>query len=214
MKKNNLIRFAQSLVLLPALTMSFPFSGVNSTLASQNALVQKVNMAASGNLALNQVGTPEADLINNQIIKAKVKAEADSIDAYFASHDMPLLGTGMAMVREAYLNNLDWRLLPAIAIRESTGGKNACDNVKFNPFGWNSCKTGFNSYDEAIHTIAVNLAGKNPHTASSYTGKTIKQLLQAYNPPYVAPKYASQVMAIMSTLGDPDMAPILAQANT
>jgi len=215
MKKNNLIRFVQSLVLLPVITMSFPFSGVTSIEASQSALVQKVNIEANGVLALNQAGTPEADLINNQILKAQVQSEAESIDDYFASRNMPLVGTGMTMVREAYLNNLDWRLLPAIAVRESTGGKNACDNVKYNPFGWNSCKTGFDSYADAIHTVAMNLAGKNPHTASSYTGKTIKQILQAYNPPYVAPKYAGQVMAIMDDLGGADnMTPVLAQANT
>jgi hypothetical protein len=215
MKKNNLIRFAQSLVLLPVITMSFPFSGTSSIEASQNVLVQKVNIEANGMLALNQAGTPEADFISNQITKDKVQREAVSIDDYFAAHNMPLVGTGMIMVREAYLNNLDWRLLPAIAIRESTGGKNACDNVKFNPFGWNSCKTGFNSYEDAIKTVAKNLAGKNPNTANSYTGKTIKQILQAYNPPYVAPKYAGQVMAIMNDLGDADnVTPLLAQANT
>ncbi len=177
----------------------------------------QVNIEANGMLALNQAGTPEADLINTQIIKDKAQSEADSIDAYFKAHNMPMVGTGMTMVKEAYLNNLDWRLLPAIAIRESTGGKNACDKVKYNPFGWNSCKTGFNSYEDAITTVAENLGGKNPNTANSYVNKTVKQILQAYNPPYVAPRYANQVMAIMNNLGDIDtipITPILAQANT
>jgi hypothetical protein len=126
---------------------------------------------------------------------------------------MPLAGMGMTMVKEAYINNLDWRLLPAIAIRESTGGKNACDKVAYNPFGWDSCKTGFNSYEDAIATVAENLGGNNPNTASSYTNKTVKQILQAYNPPYVAPKYSGQVMDIMNTLGDANVSPVVATAQ-
>ena len=64
--------------------------------------------------------------------------------------------------------------------------------------------------------MARNLGGNNPNTARSYDNKSIKQILQAYNPPYVAPKYASQVMAIMDDLGSPDTATAttLANANT
>jgi hypothetical protein len=214
MKKNNLIRFTQSLVLLPMLTMSFPFSGINSVSASRNVSVPQVNIEASGDVVLNQAVTPEANLISEQIAKEKIESEAEAIDSYFAARNMPLVGTGMTMVKEAYLNNLDWRLLPAIAVRESTGGKNACDNVKYNPFGWDSCKVGFNSYDDAIATVATNLGGNNPNTANSYDNKTIKQILQAYNPPYVAPRYATQVMAIMNNLGSPDPTNTLASANT
>jgi hypothetical protein len=214
MKKNNLIRFVQSMVLLPVVTMSLPFSGITNIITPQNLLAKQVNTAATEILALNQANTPEADLISEQLLKNKVQAEADSIDSYFADHDMPLAGTGMTMVKEAYYNNLDWRLLPAIAIRESTGGKNACDKVKNNPFGWNSCKVGFNSYDDAIATVAQNLGGNNPNTAYEYDNKDIKQVLQAYNPPYVAPKYANQVMSIMDNLGDANVSPVIASANT
>ena len=214
MKNNNLIRFTQSLVLLPVITMSLPFSGINSANITQNVLVPQVNIEASGNIALNQAVTPEANLISEQVTKEKIESEAEAIDAYFAARNMPLVGTGMTMVKEAYINNLDWRLLPAIAVRESTGGKNACDNVKYNPFGWDSCKVGFDSYKDAIATVAANLGGNNPNTASSYDNKTVKEILQAYNPPYVAPRYANQVMAIMNNLGSPDSTNTLASANT
>jgi hypothetical protein len=214
MKNNNLIRFVQSMVLLPVITMSIPVSGIPSITIPQDVLAKQVNIAANGLLAFNQSSTPQADMVSVQIARNKVQNEAKSIDDYFSAHDMPLAGTGMTMVKEAYLNNLDWRLLPAIAVRESTGGKNACDKVAYNPFGWNSCKTGFDSYEDAITTVAENLGGNNPNTANSYDNKTVKQILQAYNPPYVAPRYANQVMTIMNNLGDADISPILAQANT
>jgi hypothetical protein len=210
MKKNNLIRFAQSLVLLPVLTMSFSPLGIHNIGPSQNVLVQKVNIGANDSLALNQAIDSEVDS-SVQILKAK----AEAIDAYFSLHDMPLVGTGTKMVTEADRNGIDWRLLPAIAVRESTGGKNACDKVKNNPFGWASCKIGFNSINEAIEIVAQNLGGNNPNTADHYDNKTVKQILRAYNPPYIVPRYAEQVMAIMNNIGDADMVAIpLASANT
>ena len=105
------------------------------------------------------------------------------------------------MVAEADRNGLDWRLLPAIAIRESSGGLHACG---FNPFGWASCKGTigkFKSWDEAIEVVAKNLGGHNPNTAHFYGGKDTRGILTAYNPPSIVPHYADEVMAIMLQIG-------------
>ncbi|MGH7249596.1 MAG: hypothetical protein ACREGC_01345, partial [Minisyncoccia bacterium] len=101
---------------------------------------------------------------------------------------------------------LDWRLLPAIAVRESTGGKNDCNKVAHNAFGWASCKVGFKSDAQAIETLATNLGGNNPKTAQHYDNKTTVQILHAYNPPSIVPRYAEQVLSIMNVIGDVDMA--------
>jgi hypothetical protein len=205
MKNKNLIRFAQSLVVLPVMTMSLSIGslgGIHNTEIPQSVLVQKLNIGATETLALNQAVDPVA---------LAQKAKADAIDSYFAERDMPLAGTGMKMVQEADKNDLDWRLLPAIAVQESTGGKHDRNN---NPFGWDSCKTGFKSYDEAIETVAKNLGGNNPVTAIHYDNKTTKQILNAYNPPYIAPKYTQQVISIMNTIGDEDITSTLAIANS
>jgi hypothetical protein len=201
MKKNNLIRFAQSLVFLPVMTMSF--TGINGNTISQNILVKKVNIEANGTLALNQAVDPKADL------KAQtLKIQAEAIDAYFSEHDMPLAGTGMKMAVEADKNDLDWRILPAIAVRESTGGKFDCKRVENNPFGWGSCKISFKSNGEAIETVARNLGGNNPNTARHYDNKTTKQILKAYNPPSIVLRYAEQVMSIMDAIGGVDIATV------
>jgi hypothetical protein len=217
MEKNNLILFVQSLVLLPVMTMSLAFSGIHNTNiysgTSQNVLAQKVNIEADGILALNQAVVPKvasfADLPTDLKVDPALdqsaqilKAEAQAIDGYFARHDMPLRGLGATMAIESELNNIDWRLLAAITVRESTGGKNACDNSKHNAFGWGSCKIGFKSDEEAIKTIAQNLGGNNPLTAKSYNNKSVIQILHAYNPPSIIPKYAEQVMSIMNDIGD------------
>lgn len=197
MKNKNLIRFVQSLVLLPAMTMSFSVPSIQNSNTAPNILVQKVNIGTNGILAINPVIDPE-------VLARKAKAEA--IDAYFAEHDMPLEGTGMKMVLEAEKNDLDWRLLPAIAVRESTGGKFECKKVLNNAFGWGSCKIGFESNEKAIEVVAKNLGGNNPKTAKHYDDKTTKEILRAYNPPSIVPKYAEQVMSIMSHIGATELA--------
>lgn len=203
MKNKNLIRFVQSLVMLPVVSMSsFGNISNNNVIVSgisQSALVQQLNIGANGLLTLNKADDPEVLLQ-----KARVE-KAEAIDAYFAKRDMPLEGTGMKMVEEAEKNDLDWRLLPAIAVRESTGGKFECKKVPNNPFGWGSCKIGFKTNEEAIETVARNLGGNNPKTAKHYDEKTTKEILRAYNPPSVVPKYAEQVMSIMDSIGEADV---------
>lgn len=210
MKKNNLVRFAQSLVFIPALTISFSMPGISNIGVSQNLLVKKVNIEANGPLTLNQVVNSKAEVD----LKLKIqKAKAEAIDAYFAEYDMPLKGTGMKMVVEAEKNDLDWRLLAAIAVRESTGGKNECKKVPNNAFGWGSCKIGFKSNEQAIETVARNLGGNNPNTAHHYDEKTVTEILRAYNPPSVVPRYAEQVTSIMKDIGDESMIITLASAS-
>ncbi len=199
MKNKNLIRFMQSLVFLPVMSMSLSFGNVHSSQIAGNVLIQKLNITTNGTLVLNQAIDPE-------VLLQKARTEkAISIDNYFKERDMPLAGTGMKMVEEAEKNDLDWRLLPAIAVRESTGGKNDCIKVKHNAFGWGSCKIGFKSDDEAIETVARNLGGNNPKTAKHYDDKTTIQILRAYNPPSIVPKYAEQVMSIMNTIGEAEI---------
>ena len=178
------------------MTMSFSLSGINNIGISQNILAQKINIETDGALAINQVIDPE--------VEAK-KAKAEAIDAYFAERDMPLEGMGIKMVEEAGKNDIDWRLLPAIAVRESTGGKNDCKKVSNNAFGWGSCKIGFESNEKAIETVAKNLGGNNPNTAHHYDDKETKEILRAYNPPSIVLRYAEQVMAIMDVIGEPEM---------
>lgn len=201
MENKNLIRFVESFVLLPVLTISMPFgnipkTGVSVVLTPQSVLSQKQNIEALGPVAFNQVLDQKAKLL---------EAEANAIDAYFKAYDMPLEGTGMKMAEVANKYSLDYRLLPAIATRESTGGKKDCIQVKNNPFGWGSCKIGFDSIDEAIDTVAKHLSGNMESTSRHYKGKTVKEILQTYNPPSIVPHYAEQVMGIMDDIGPKDI---------
>ncbi|MCX6752472.1 MAG: hypothetical protein NTZ87_03165 [Candidatus Nomurabacteria bacterium] len=201
MENRKWVRFVESFVVLPILTISSvpvgPISQAVVGVVNTPSIVsfQKQNNEASGSLAVN-------DATDEKLEAEKIKAEA--IDSYFKTHGMPLEGMGMKMVLEAEKNEIDWRLLPAISVRESTGGQNDCKKVNFNAFGWGSCKIGFKSTEEAIEVVAKNLGGNNPKTEHYYDNKTTKQILRAYNPPSVVSRYAEQVMNIMDTIGKAD----------
>lgn len=209
MKNTKLIRFAQSFILLPAMTMSGVSAGqpVGPVVERNVAIVQTDTKAT----LLEKFNITNGIFAGNNSKDEEVKLEearakkAQAIDAYFKKYDMPLVGTGMKMVIEAEKNDLDWRLLPAIAVRESTGGKFACKKVAHSFFGWGSCKINFKSTDSAIETVALNLGGNNPNTDHHYAGKTTKEILQKYNPPSIVPKYADQVMGIMDAIGQADV---------
>lgn len=177
-------------------TMPQTGAGIFST--SEFVLSQKFNIGSYG-LFHNK-----EEKIDPESVIQQIKAEA--IDTYFRERSMPLEGMGMKMVVEAEKNGLDWRLIAAIAVRESTGGKFECKKVPNNPFGWGSCKIGFESNDHAIETVARNLGGNNPKTAYHYDDKTTIQILRAYNPPSVVPKYAEQVISIMKVIGEDSIA--------
>lgn len=166
------------------LAVVMPLSGV-STLPS----------LAANNITV----TDENSVITAQEEVAR-KEKADAIDAYFKKVGAPLEGYGMKFVLEAEKNDIDWRLLPAIAMRESTGGLHACKKATYSVFGYGSCKLNFKSIDESIEIVARSLGGNNPNTAHHYDDKTTIQILKKYNS--VIPGYSTQVVKIMKMIKD------------
>ena len=89
-------------------------------------------------------------------------------------------------LRAADSSGIDYRLLPAISVSESTCGQHSSVN---NYWGWDNLQTTFESVPHGIHFIAQELSG-----GRWYRGKTLKQKLEAYNPD---PKYARSVQRLM-----------------
>jgi len=179
----------QSFVVFPMFAMTMPFT----------------NLGAISTLAVNTDVKSEASVITTQEDEAR-KEKAEAIDTYFKDHDAPLEGYGMKFVTEAEKNGIDWRLLPAIAMRETTGGKFACKNPKapFNNFGWHSCKKGFSSIDESIEYISRTLAGNNENAPHYKSDMTSEQILKKYNPDSIVPGYSKQVIRIMTEIDSKD----------
>lgn len=159
-------------------------------------------MAIPSISATSHIGSLETKPVTKEVVSVEDirKEQAKAIDTFFKERSMPLHGTGMTFVLTAEKYGLDWRLLPAIGVRESSGGKQACG---YNAFGWGSCKLGYNytSYEEAIEAVGRNLGGANKNTARYYAGKSTEEKLYHYNGS-VEPPYTGEVLAIMDMISE------------
>ncbi len=142
--------------------------------------------------------TASTSISNVEMVEKANDVRAVKIDAYFAKNKLPLTGYGYAFVETADKYDLDWRLLPAIAMRESTGGRNACYNDIHNVFGWASCKKVFDSYEHSIDSVGAHLSGNIKSTAGYYKGRDIPGKLKRYNS--VIPSYTGDIYSIMSKI--------------
>lgn len=111
------------------------------------------------------------------------------LEAFFRAHDCPAPYHVHDYLRAADLNGIDYRILPAVSVRESTCGRHARMN---NRWGWDSARSGFESVARGIHYIAHELA-----QGRYYRGKTLDQKLHAYNP---NPGYVHEVKQLMNQI--------------
>lgn len=133
--------------------------------------------------------------ISNDIDQKRLE-KALKIENYFKERSMPLAKYSMQFVLVAEKYGLPYEFLPAIAVRESSGGKRDMNN---NPFGWGSAKIKFSNYNEAIEVVGKNLGGANPKTAHYYGNKSIEKKLYYYNGTVIH-TYENEVMAIMDKI--------------
>ena len=142
---------------------------------------------------------------------------ADQIDAFYTQRNVPLAGYGTVMVNDADKYGIDWKIVPAIAYMESTGGQHACPGKhgqpSYNAFGYGGCTISFKSYNEAIDTVSRDIAGLIPSTASYFAGKSVGQIIDAYNPPAVAPTYHKNVLWTMNKIATIDPSTVFATAS-
>lgn len=200
-------KFTQSIkhAVLGLYTYVYSLSMFVPVLALPVVLTQSAN-STGANTSTVQMVLSIGNLASTTLVEsAEIDDRAIKIDAYFAKNNLPLTGYGKSFVDTADKYNLDWRLLPAIAMRESTGGKFACPNGnKANVFGWASCRVRFSSYDEAIDKVGAHLAGEVKSTSSYYKGRTTTQKLKRYNS--VIPSYTKDIFAIMNKIEDVELA--------
>jgi hypothetical protein len=113
------------------------------------------------------------------------------LEAFFKAYDCPAPLHVEEYLRAADSHDLDYRLLPAISLVESTCGAYEHKN---NRWGWDSVQSGFPSVPAGIDFVTEQLA-ENP----LYRGKTVKQKLYTYNP---FPQYVRQVERLMHEIED------------
>jgi len=115
----------------------------------------------------------------------EIDPRVEKLEAFFAAYNSPLRGHAVAFVETADRNDLDWRLLPAIAGVESTFGKNVPNYAPFNPFGWRCNHIQpcwrFTGYDEAVRTVGEKIANLPAYKNWQRNKGNIRLLAIIYN---------------------------------
>jgi hypothetical protein len=130
-----------------------------------------------------------ADLKRPAIVDVKPPAldvRVAKLEAFFKSYHCPRPLYISEYLGAADRYKIDYRLLPALSVRESTCGLH---HLRNNHWGWDFARTGFESVPSGIDFVARQLA-----KGRYYRGKTVDEKLHAYNP---NPQYAREVKQLM-----------------
>lgn len=144
---------------------------------------------------------PTPTVTPNDVEQDIRRARISAIAVFLAGK--PLAEHGPSFVAAAEMYGLEWALLPAIAMRESTGGEFRCTGT-FNAWGYGSCNGYYPQLNQdwvsAIYFIAAKL------TEAPYAGHSDFDKLRIWQSgnTYAASgyKYASEVTDMMATMYD------------
>ena len=123
------------------------------------------------------------------------KENVQKLTAYFQKYNCPLLPYAEDFIYEADVWGIDWKLLPAISMQESSCGKRYLHN---NPFGFGYYK--FADIPSAISYVAQAISGNNPNEKAYHLKSGNKGILFIYNG-RVNPQYPEKVIDIMLEIG-------------
>ena len=205
-----------SIILLPLLLTNIVSTDVSALSANTSDAKTEESSSFSLNLNILNLGAV-GDKDTNYIIDDR----GAKIDAYFAQWDLPLAGYGDEMVAASDKYGIDWRILPALAMLETTGGKNLCENtrggmINKNAFGFGGCSLYFSTFEQAFDAVAKTISGNGEKTSHLYKDKSIEEILEVYNPketPGITKNYHGKAIKVMNDIESMDVSTkLLAQA--
>ena len=140
-----------------------------------NASVRILDEIANAGGMANQPGTysasAEAGLADSRVANLK---------QFFRTHNSPLYDYAEFIVQTSDKYQFDYRLLPAIAMQESTLCRNIPKN-SYNCWGWGiygDTVTRFSTYEEAIETVGKGI--RKNYIDNGLT--TTTQIMEKYTP--------------------------------
>lgn len=117
-------------------------------------------------------------------------SRCQALRSFFLRYESPLARLASVFILAADKTGLDWRLMPAISMVETTGGR---FGTPTNVFGWNSGRTRFKTVEAGIQYVAGRFA-RSP----IYAGKSAQGILLLYNP--ARKTYPPKVLRFMQEL--------------
>jgi len=138
--------------------------------------------------------------INNDIEGQVLSTQINDLRPYIVSRFLsktPLEPYSQYIVEVSDKYGIDYRLIPAIAMKESGGGT-ASSQVTHNAWGWENGRTNFSSWEYAIETVGRTL--KNNYITKGLI--TPEQIMTVYAPPqiYTGGKWAEDINSFFSQM--------------
>jgi len=117
-----------------------------------------VNLRLSSSPGNTTLAVGSAPVVNTVSFKVKIEEDrrAELLRTYLKSKNSPLAENAETFVEVADEYDLDYRFLPAVAGIESNFGQLLLEG-SHNPFGWGGGYVYFESFDEAIRVVALEL---------------------------------------------------------
>jgi len=121
---------------------------------------------------------------NTQIVTDSIEikdARAKIVEDFFLSYKSQLADYSNYFIQVADKYNLDYRLLPAISMQESNGGRRMIKD-SYNPFGfgiYGSKALKFESFEEAIEKVGYSLREDYLNQGL----ETTEEIMTKYTPP-------------------------------
>lgn len=171
----------------------------DNRISERSKIIRFINLVMAGVISINVLSyhAPQLEKFPEVIeLEQSKDTRPQQIDDWLyniTKGRSPMMGLGSVYVTEADKHKIDWRLLPAISWAESSAGLHQCG---YNAWGWASCKTRFNSYEEGISFILEKM-----ETSPYYRGKSIEGILYSYNCS-VNPEYCPKVIKYMEEIGE------------
>jgi len=169
-----ILAYSNYFLVIKAFASSYRQSQIEKILADISESKNKPKaLFSQSNAPINvQKITQEATIVDGRVANLK---------AFFRKYNSPLYDYAQKIVEESDKYQFDYRLLPAIAMQESNLCRVIPDN-SYNCWGWGiygTTVTRFESYDEAIETVAKGIK-KNYIDHGLVTASAI---MKKYTPP-------------------------------
>lgn len=164
-------------------------------LTSAEAIYANDIQSIVGGITLSDAEYKQMELINKEIDRVSVDQEKVSkVYTYLKGRNSPLASEAEYLVKMADKFDLDYRLIAAISIIESSGGINTYR--PYNAWGWGGAENAytFKSWKESIYTVSRGL-GRYKEGGRI----TPQQIAPRYNP-HTPDDWARKVTYVMSLM--------------
>lgn len=174
--------------------LAAPVTIATLAISLQNQEAGKKALISQPIIVSNDTTGPNA--IEGQVLAVKIEDIRPFIVENFLVNT-PLENQSELMVKIADKYNIDYRLIPAIAMKE-TGGGTASPSGSYNAWGFGNGSTQFTSWEGAIESVAKTLKEKYIDRGMV----TPEEIMPVYAPPqvYTGGKWAKDINFFFSQM--------------